>query len=207
MLAGLALALGCSTFAVSAADDVLQPVFSSCLPTSDALGSDATLADHAGRYQLTLVRRVDMVDTDSVQGTVVLYQETPELGSLRGASTPLYGAADVDLRAVGAHEAGDIGSDAPAAPGALVLEFDRDGARNILLRLGSAANRRDTVLPDGAYMVLEVLEISADGFSGSWRSGSYSSRASGYFCATRSLRRHDAGAEDRTRLLPAGPAR
>ena len=148
-----------------------------------------------------------MVDTDSVQGTVVLYQETPELGSLRGASTPLYGAADVDLRAVGAHEAGDIGSDAPAAPGALVLEFDRDGARNILLRLGSAANRRDAVLPDGAYMVLEVLEISADGFSGSWRSGSYSSRASGYFCATRSLRRHDAGAEDRTRLLPAGPAR
>ncbi len=206
-LAGLAVALGWSTAAPSAADDALQPVFSSCVPTSEVPGSDATLIDHAGRYQLTLVRRVDAVDTGSVRGTVALYPQAPELGSFGGASTPLYGAADVDLRAVGAHEVGDIGSDAPAAPGVLVLEFDRDGARNILLRLGSAANRRDTVLPDGAYMVLEVLEISADGFSGDWRSGSYSSRASGYFCATRSLRRHDAGAEDRTRLLRAGPAR
>ena len=192
-LAGLAVALGWSTAAPSAADDALQPVFSSCVPTSEVPGSDATLIDHAGRYQLTLVRRVDAVDTGSVRGTVALYPQAPELGSFGGASTSLYGAADVDLRALGAHEAGDIGSDAPDAPGVLVLEFDRDGARNILLRLGSAANRRDAVLPDGAYMVLEVLEISAAGFSGSWRSGSYSSRASGYFCATRSLRRGHAG--------------
>ncbi len=172
-------------------------------------GSDATLADHAGRYELTLVRRVDAVDTGSVRGTVALYPRAPELGSLGGASTPLYGVADVDLRAVGAHEAGDIGNDAPAAPGVLVLEFDRDGARNILLRLGSAANRRDTVLPDGAYLVLEVLEITADGFSGSWRSGSHSSRAGGYFCATGSLRRDDAGVRVRRQStdLPARPAR
>ena len=110
---------------------------------------------------------------------------------LGNASTPLYGTAHVDLKAVGAHRVGDIGSYAPDAPGVLALEFVRDGARYILLRFGSAANRRDTMLYDGAYTVLEVHEISADGFSGSWRSGSNSSRAGGHFCATRILSRAD----------------
>ena len=41
------------------------------------------------------------------------------------------------------------------------------------------------MLYDGAYTVLEVHEISADGFSGSWRSGSNSTRAGGHFCAIR----------------------
>ena len=196
-LAGLVVAVGCSTFGQPVETDV-----PTCAPPSGRLGSDATLATHAGHYRLTIVRWVDAVDIGSARGTLTLYRQAPGLDALGNASTPLYGKADVNLRAVGAHRVGDIGSDAANAPGVLVLEFDRAGARNILLRLGSAANRRDTMLYDGAYTVLEVREITADGFAGSWRSGWRSSHAGGYFCATRSLRRPGARlGSPRVRLL------
>ena len=64
-----------------------------------------------------------------------------------------------------------------------MLESDRYGRRVITLRLGSDANRRDLVRYDGAYTVLTVNGIDANGFSGSWRSGLQLSRTSGYFCA------------------------
>ena len=192
---------GCSTFAQSVAGDAVETVIPSCDPTAGRLGSDATLAAGVGRYELNLVQRVDAVDIASASGTLVLYRQAPGLEALGNASTPLYGTAEVDLGVVGAHRVGDTGSDASDAPGVLVLEFNRAGARNILLRLGSAANRRDTMLYDGAYTVLEVHEISADGFSGSWRSGSNSSRADGYFCAIRSLSRRAWSPRDRFAVI------
>ena len=201
VLAGCVVAVGCSTFDQSVAGDVVQTVFTPCASPSGRLDSDSTLATHVGRYELTLVRRADTVDIGSARGTLVLYRQAPGLEMLGHASTPLYGTADVNLSAVGAHRVGDIGSDAPDAPGVLVLEFVRDGARDILLRVGSAANRRDTMLYDGAYTVLEVHEISADGFSGSWRSGSNSSRAYGYFCAIRSLSRRAWSPRDRFAVI------
>ena len=191
-MAGLALAVGHSAFAQSDVGDVVESVVPACSPVSGSLGSDATLAAQAGRYRLTLVQRIDGMDVASAEGTLVLHrqgQETP--GTV---STPLYGAADVDLGKVHAHQAGDIGSERAEAPGVLVLEFDRDGTRYILLRLGSAANRRDRMLPDGPYTVMEVREISEDGFSGSWRSGLNEARAGGYFCAKGSLRSVGVGA-------------
>ena len=104
---------------------------------------------------------------------------------LKTASTPLYGFTDVDLRAVGAYRVGDPASKNPNAPGALVLESLHDGKRRILLRLGADANRRDEMLFDGAFTVLEVHKISGDGFTGNWRSGARLSRTGGYFCARR----------------------
>ena len=179
----MALAVGCSGTAQSVPGDAAEVVFPSCVPTSGRLGPEATLASHAGTYQLTMVRADD--PAAAVRGALVLYPQVERFGSLGKASTPLYGATDVRLGPLGAHRVGDTDSDAAEAPGVLVLEFDRAGARNILLRLGSAANRRDTMLPDGAYTVMQVREISTDGFSGSWRSGSPSSRSVGHFCATR----------------------
>ena len=175
--------VGCSGAAQSVPDDAAEAVFPSCVPTSGRLGPEATLAAHAGTYQLTMVRPGEAAS--AVRGALVLYPQVEGFESLGNASTPLYGTANVRLGPVGAHRAGDTDSDAAEAPGVLVLEFDRAGARNILLRLGSAANRRDTMLADGAYTVMQVHEISADGFSGSWRSGSPSSRSAGHFCATR----------------------
>ena len=195
------MAVGCSTFGQSVAGDAVQAGLSPCVAPSGLLAPDATLAADAGRYQLTLVQRVDAVDVGSARGTLALYRQAPGLETLGNASTPLYGTADVNLKAVGAHLVSDTTSYAPDAPGVLVLEFDRDGARNILLRFGSAANRRDTMLYDGAYTVLEVHEIFTDGFSGRWRSGVSRSRAGGYFCATRSCRGPDARMDPRGRWL------
>lgn len=152
-----------------------------CTPTSARLRADATLADRAGRYRLTLVEVVDGVDARSVQGALTLRKQPPGLDSLGAASTPLYGFTDIHLRTVGAHRVGDPASKDPQAPGVLVLESS--GARRILLRLGADANRRDAMLFDGAWTVLEVHKIAADGFAGRWRSGVRFSRTRGYFCA------------------------
>ena len=179
--AGWVVAVGCSTFG-----QPVETVVPPCERPSGRLGSDATLSSGDGRYELTLVRRIDAVDIASARGVLTLYPQVPGLDALGDASTPLFGSADVNLSAVGAARTGDARSDDPHAPGVLVLEFDRAGARTILLRFGSSANRRDTVLFDGAYTVLEVGEISVRGFSGSWRSGSDSARGGGYFCAARS---------------------
>ena len=156
-----------------------------CMPTSSHLHPKVTLSDRAGQYQLTLVEVVNGTDARSAQGTLTLRQQPSGLESLGSAATPLYGFTNVNLRAVGAYEVGDPDSEDPQAPGVLVLESDRDGTRRILLRLGADANRRDDMLFDGAYTVLEVREIAADGFAGTWRSGLRLSRLEGYFCARR----------------------
>ena len=156
---------------------------STCLPSSDSLHPNVTLSDRAGQYRLTLVEVVNGTDVRSAQGTLTLRQQPSGLDSLGSAATPLYGFTDTNLRAVGAYEVGDPDSEDPQAPGVLILESDSDGARRILLRLGADANRRDDMLFDGAYTVLEVHEIAADGFAGNWRSGLRLSLTEGYFCA------------------------
>ena len=165
----------------------MRPQTDACLPAVARPRAGATLVGAAGRYGLTLVETGD--GARSVRGTLMLYRQAQGLDALGGASTPLYGATDANLRDVGAHRVGDTASVDPRAPGVLALEFDRDGKRVVLLRLGSDANRRDAMLYDGAYTVLEVRDVAADGFTGSWRSGPGTPpivRATGgYFCARR----------------------
>ena len=156
-----------------------------CEPTSGRLDAQATLAGREGGYLLTLVRLVDVAETRRVRGALILRRQPCRLARLQSASTPLYGFTDIDLRAVGAHRVGDSAATDPEAPGVLVLESVRDGERRILLRLGSAANRRDSALFDGAYTVLDVRRIHGDGFAGIWRSSGRLSRTGGYFCARR----------------------
>ena len=149
---------------------------------------DATLwQDRSGSYRLTLVKPSFGADGRSAQGTLTLLDAPKGLDSLGSASTPLYGFTDVDIKAVGAHRVGSLLSDDPQAPGVLVLEGNYTGERSILLRLGSTANQRDLIRYDGAYTVLEVHEISAAGFAGSWRSATFKSGTKGYFCATKIL--------------------
>ena len=156
-----------------------------CEPTTGRLDAQATLAGREGRYLLTLVRLVDVAETRRVRGALILRRQPRRLARLQSASTPLYGFTDIDLRAVDAHRVGDSAATDPEAPGVLVLESVRDGERRILLRLGSAANRRDSALFDGAYTVLDVRRIHGDGFAGIWRSSGRLSRTGGYFCARR----------------------
>jgi hypothetical protein len=106
-----------------------------------------------------------------------------------GARYPLFGAAKVDLAAVGAVSAGAVDADDAARPGVLVLEWPRSGApagtNAITLRLGADANHGDRLRFDGAFMALHVAAIRADGFAGRWESGGGDQQAAGYFCAQR----------------------
>jgi hypothetical protein len=102
---------------------------------------------------------------------------------------PLYGSTEVDLAAVDAVLVGSTSSLDPEQPGVLAVErHERAGQTpraEIVMRLGSDANRRDRQRVDGGYTALRVRRVSAEGFAGTWGSGVTGERAAGYFCATR----------------------
>ncbi len=179
------LLAGCWTFGKYTVEDSLrntQTRKDSCIPVSGRLNADATLTGRIGHYQLTLVEPANGKGR-FVRGTLILRTQPEGFETWGVASTPLYGFTDVDIKAVGAYRAGSLDSEDPQAPGVLVLEGIFSGERSILLRFGSVANQRDLKRYDGAYAVLDVLEISADSFAGNWRSGKFGSRSEGYFCA------------------------
>jgi len=151
-----------------------------CAPVTGELAAGATLTSMAGEYRLVLVA----ADGRSASGGLSLRDQPADLRRLQDSSTPLGGAVGIDLGAVGAQMVRSLSSTDPASPGVLVIESDGAEGREILLRFGSEANRRDSAMFDGAYMVLSVRDIGADGFAGIWRSGVSDQRAEGYFCAT-----------------------
>lgn len=157
-----------------------------CEATESALAADATLAGAAGTYRLTLVGGGSRAKLREVSGTLVLVPTAFAPDAFSPSSSPLSGATDIDLRAVGAFPAGDPGSKDPAAPGVLVLESRHGDAPRILLRLGADANRPESPLFDGGYAVLDVRRVAASGFAGTWRSAALGLAASGHFCAWRS---------------------
>ncbi len=157
-----------------------------CLPVEGGLAAGATLAGAAGTYQLVLTGRRTRGKLRTVSGALVLVPSVFDPAAFKPALAPLRGAADIDLRAVGAFPAGDVGSKDPAAPGVLVLESRQGDAPRILLRLGADANRPESPLFDGSHAVLEVRRIAASGFAGTWRSAADGLAASGHFCAWRS---------------------
>jgi len=105
----------------------------------------------------------------------------PDGSSSSTYTLPFYGTAAVDFAAVGAVAPGDAGSGDPERPGVLVIE--RTG--QILLRVGSEANRRDVQRFDGAFTVLRVQQVTDQGFAGTWESGVDMDRSGGHFCANR----------------------
>ena len=177
LFAAVAAWQGVAALAGPGADSSETP----CHPAQNVLAADATLTDAAGAYRLTLVAQQRSGKSPSVAGSLLLQPWSSD--AFAPASSPLRGATDIDLEAVGAVSVGDPGSKDPAAPGVLVLESRQDGAPRILLRLGSDANRADQPLFDGGFAVLEVAEITTSGFAGKWRSGAEGQFASGHFCA------------------------
>lgn len=156
----------------------IEVVEQACLPVEPALASGASLSAMAGAYHLTLA--TSGTPPTSSNGTLTLEVMPEALQEMGQARTPLGGSTDVDVEAVGALRLGDLGSDDPSAPGVLVIETD---GPSIILRLGSEPNRRDQVAFDGGYTVLTVHQVGADGFDGSWSSGSGVVVNEGYFCA------------------------
>ena len=159
-----------------------------CAPVASAAANLA--ADGlAGQYGISLIATSGAKQGASTAGRLELMaQESAyrtmerEDGSVDSAFTfPLYGTAEVDFAAVGAITPGDLGSSDPLSPGVLVIQ--RPGG--VMLRLGSEANRRGVRRFDGAYTVLQVQQVTDQGFAGTWRSGVGLEESGGHFCAVR----------------------
>ena len=168
-----------------------------CVPVATELPATSTAEELAGEYRLRLVATSGRMSGSAVEGRLTLQ---PQLDSLRyrarlGGGTDsavghtLYGGTEIDLTAVDALLVGSTSSLDPIRPGVLVIErHERAGQApraEIVMRLGSDANRRDRQRFDGGYTALRVRRVGAEGFAGTWASGVTGERAAGYFCATR----------------------
>ena len=168
-----------------------------CAPAASDLPAGSTAEGLAGEYQLRLVATSGMKAGSTSEGTLTLKPQPRELryrirpgGATDSAVVhPVYGTAEVDLKALDAVEVGTTTSGDPRQPGVLVIErHQRSGEApraEIVLRLGSEANRRDRQRVDGGYTALRVRQIRPEGFSGTWASGIMREQAGGYFCAVR----------------------
>ena len=165
-----------------------------CIPPEGPLAVDVSLEGRAGEYRLTMVEEVDGSPSRRAEGALTLVAQVESLRrfagstgtSVPGVSSPLFGSTDMNLEGVGAVRVGSLASENPESPGVLVIESETGASPSILLRLGSDANRRDIVRFDGGYAVLNVVEITAESFSGTWSSGARGPDSEGFFCATRS---------------------
>lgn len=183
------LLIGCSGAAGRATPE-------ECAPVTARAPAAGTATPSAGEYQLRLVATSGAKTGASVEGTLSL-QPQPDallyrarLGGTVDTSVvhPLYGSADLDLGEVDAVSVGSIKSKDPMQPGVLVVERHAPGddpPTEIVIRLGSEANRRDRQRFDGGYTVLRVREVNDKGMAGTWASGITAERAAGYFCAVR----------------------
>jgi hypothetical protein len=190
LVLGTALALSAGTCAGRAP----APADVACGPVEGALPAGAQAEPLRGEFRLTLVAVSGPGAGRSAAGKLRLHsfgtRQAP-VPAAPGVSHPLYGATDVRLADVGAAAPGDATRDDPAAPGVLVIEWQRSGppARNeITLRLGADANHGGQERFDGSHMALFVSSLSAERFTGRWRSGG-DQQAEGYFCAERVQRR------------------
>ena len=135
------------------------------------------VASSGAKRGTTTEGRLQLMPQDSAYRRL----ELPDGSTSSTYTLPLYGTAAVDFAAVGAVAPGDPVSADPASPGVLVIE--RPG--QVMLRVGSEANRRGVRRFDGAFTVLRVQQVTDNGFAGTWESGVDLDRSGGHFCASR----------------------
>jgi hypothetical protein len=167
-----------------------------CPPPTGTLPPSATAAGLAGTYRLQVVPTTGPTTGRMVEAGLQLAdiadpaaREVHLMGITDSTSRyALTGTSDLDPAAVGAVATGEVSAADPAAPGVLVIERHPPapgGPAEIILRLGSEANRRDRVRYDGGYFALVVRGIGPRGFTGTWSSGGGGPTVGGYFCAER----------------------
>ena len=187
----LAAALACSPRQPAPATDAAR---AQCAPATGPLAAEASADGLGGAYHLDLLASSGARAGDSTTADLELVpaddslQTPPPMGGLRDTSArfPLIGWTSLQPDAVGATDTGPLDAHDPGAPGVLVIQRRTrkpDAPREILLRLGSEANRRDRARFDGGYFVLTVLRIDDQGFAGTWASAAGIPRAGGQFCA------------------------
>ena len=172
------------------------PAADTCAAPSSELPRSATTARLGGEYRLRLVATAGPRSGEAVNAHLRLaplaesLQVPPPMLGVQDTTTryPLAGSTDLDPALVGGVGTGDNASTDPAAPGVLVIErhpIATGAPASVMLRLGALANRRGLARFDGGYFALTVRRIDADGFAGTWASGTARQAAAGYFCAER----------------------
>lgn len=180
---GLLLLVGCGGANAGQSDPrACAPVTATTDSTMDAggLGGEfrvRLVASSGARRGETTGGRLQLMPQDSANRRLQL----PDGSSSATYTLPFYGTAAIDFAAVGAVIPGDPESGDPESPGVLVIE----SPGRVLLRVGSDANRRGVRRFDGAYTVLQVQQVTDQGFAGTWRSGLGPDQSGGHFCATR----------------------
>jgi hypothetical protein len=189
------LAVGACHSAAPETNRAASPATDTCAATTGELPDSATRAG-AGEYRLRLVATAGPRSGKAVDAHLRLapladsLRVPPPMLGVQDTAThyPLAGSTDLDPALVGGVSTGDNASTDPTAPGVLVIERHPDAAdapTRVMLRLGALANRRGVARFDGGYFALTVRRMDADGFAGTWSSGSAREAASGYFCAER----------------------
>ncbi len=160
-----------------------------CAPVESDTSTVATAADIGGKYSVRLVAtsgaqrgattegRLELMPRDSAYRRLTLPDGTRDTTF----AFPLYGTVEVDFASVGAVAPGDPRSSDPLSPGVLVIERPS----GVMMRVGSVANRWGMRRFDGAYTALQVQQVTAEGFKGTWRSGVGTEQSGGHFCAVR----------------------
>ena len=187
---GLVLGAALSLAGFACASGAPAPAPAPCAPVAGELAPGARAAVLAGDFTLSLVATSGPMSGRSTAGRLRLrsFGNTPvPVPASAGARYPLFGGAEVALAEVGAISPGDVRRDNPAAPGVLVIEWDRQSpARTeITVRMGADANQGDRLRFDGTSMALQVTSISPNRFAGRWQSSGGELRAGGHFCADR----------------------
>lgn len=175
-----------------------------CAAVSDALRTEDNWRPPPGEYQLTLVSTYGPRAGKSASGTLHLWRTTardrsPRTGArperVDTAATPLYGATDMDLAAVGVNllNRADIprpDSRDPVYPGVLVHIQNWGQTRRLrqsVLTIGTHGNVRaklDYAMTDGPGTGLWAREVTPGGFRGTWGPWGLTGGA-GHFCAER----------------------
>ncbi len=179
-----------------ATEPATSPERNTCTALTSELSRSATSTRLAGEYRLRLVPSAGPRSGEAADARLrlaplpdSLQMPAPMLGVMDTTIRyPLAGTTDLDPELVGGVPTGDNASTDPAAPGVLVIERHppaAGGPASVMLRLGSLANRRGVARFDGGYFALIVRRIEADGFAGTWSSGTTRQAAAGYFCAER----------------------
>lgn len=167
-----------------------------CSPVTAELPAGSSATGLAGEYRLRLVATSGAKNGAATEGSLRLDPQPDSLryrrrlGGNRDSTVlhPYYGAADVDLALIDAVLVGSTTSLDPIQPGVLVMQRRAAGGApsgEIILRLGSEANRSDRQRFDGGYTALRVRQIGPGRLAGAWASGVKAEQAAGYFCATR----------------------
>lgn len=158
----------------------VQAAAPSCVPSVGKLPSGTSIGSIAGSHRVTLVATTGRRSGRSVVGDLQL--QSAANGSLSGTST-------IALDSVGATAPGPVPADKRYSLTGLQWSSTSAGVTSpeIAVRFGHIPTPANTQAIEGAYMVMHLNKVSADGFTGRWESETgdmlQPARAGGHFCA------------------------